>query len=118
MKRLIDANALEASMYDAAFVKDTDMQRWDSGCWIRYKLFENVLDEQPTVDAVPVKHGKWTSSQAYAEVGECYCTVCKTVYYADDLLNVGETDECGVGQALLPNYCPHCGARMDKDERD
>ena len=58
------------------------------------------------------KRGKWTSSQAYAEVGECYCTVCKTVYYADDLLNVGETDECGVGQALLPNYCPNCGARM------
>ena len=55
MTRLIDADALMASMYDEAFEKDTDMQRWDSGCWIRYKLFENVLDEQPAIDAVPAE---------------------------------------------------------------
>lgn len=71
------------------------------------------INSQPTVDAVPVVHGRWASSQAYAEVGECYCSVCKTVYYADDLFTVGETDECGCGQALLPFYCPHCGAKMD-----
>jgi hypothetical protein len=34
-------------MYHAAFESDTDMQRWDSGCWIRYKLFEQVLEETP-----------------------------------------------------------------------
>lgn len=54
MTRLIDADALERAMYEEVFEKDTDMQRWDSGCWIRYKLFENVLDAQPTIDAVPV----------------------------------------------------------------
>lgn len=52
--RLIDADALTDAMYTETILKDTDMQRWDSGCWIRYKLFENVLKEQPTIDAVPV----------------------------------------------------------------
>ena len=50
MTRYIDADALRSEMYVEAFEKDSDMQRWDSGCWIRYKLFENVLDAQPTVD--------------------------------------------------------------------
>ena len=52
-QRLIDANALSMSMYHEAMEKDSDFQRWDSGCWIRYKLFENVLDVQPTVYAEP-----------------------------------------------------------------
>ena len=41
-------------MYHEAFEKDSDMQKWDSGCWIRYKLFENVLRDTPSVDAVEV----------------------------------------------------------------
>lgn len=50
MRRLIDADALRDRMYHAAFESDTDMQRWDSGCWIRYKLFEQVLDETPEIN--------------------------------------------------------------------
>ena len=72
----------------------------------------DVVDSMPTVDVEPVKHGRWTSSQGLAEVGEVQCSNCKTIYYADDLYNVGETDENGSGQALMPNYCPHCGAYM------
>ena len=49
MGRLIDADKLSADMYHEAFVKDSDMQKWDSGCWIRYKMFENVLKAQPAV---------------------------------------------------------------------
>ncbi len=47
--RLIDADDFGNRMYHEAFEKDSDLQKWDSGCWIRYKLFENVLREQPTV---------------------------------------------------------------------
>ena len=61
-----------------------------------------------------VRHGRRTSCQGLAEVGECQCSSCKTIYYTDDLYNIGETDENGCGQALLPNYCPHCGAQMDE----
>ena len=54
---LIDADDFGNRMYHEAFEKDSDLQKWDSGCWIRYKLFENVLREQPTVqpeEAIPV----------------------------------------------------------------
>ena len=53
MSDLIDRNVLKAKMYQEAFESDTDMQRWDSGCWIRYKLFENVVDSMPTVPYGP-----------------------------------------------------------------
>ena len=52
--RLIDADALKDSMYHEAFETDSELQKWDSGCWIRYKMFENRLDMAPTVDAMPV----------------------------------------------------------------
>lgn len=60
--RLIDADLLHEKMFHEAFETDTDLQRWDSGCWIRYKLFENVIETIPEVDAVPVilcKDCKW-----------------------------------------------------------
>ena len=47
--RLIDARALETAMYHEAFETDSDMQKWDSGCWIRYKMFENALCDAPTI---------------------------------------------------------------------
>ena len=47
--RLIDARALENAMYHEAFETDSDMQKWDSGCWIRYKMFENALYNAPTI---------------------------------------------------------------------
>lgn len=42
-------------MYHEAFEKTTNMQRWDSGCWIRYKMFELVIASMPTVDVVEQK---------------------------------------------------------------
>lgn len=48
--RLIDADALRAQMYHDAFETDSDMQKWDSGCWIRYKMFENAIENAPTIE--------------------------------------------------------------------
>ena len=48
--RLIDADALRRRMYHEAFETNTDLQRWDSGCWIRYKMFEKAIDEMPTIE--------------------------------------------------------------------
>lgn len=47
--RMIDADALRERMFHESFETVTDEQQWDSGCWIRYKLFERVLNEQPTI---------------------------------------------------------------------
>lgn len=43
----ISKDLLESRMYREAFETDSEMQKWDSGCWIRYKLFEKVLDAMP-----------------------------------------------------------------------
>lgn len=48
--RLIDADALRETMYHEAFETDTDMQKWDGGCWIRYKMFENALENATTIE--------------------------------------------------------------------
>lgn len=107
------------------------------GTEIQHKALKEAIERVPTVDidaitesherigydrgfrdgyaqaTSEVKHGHWKSSQGLAEVGEVQCSNCKTIYYAGDLYNVGETDENGIGQALMPNYCPHCGAYME-----
>ena len=54
MARYIDAEKFEKEMYHEAFETDSDMQKWDSGCWIRYKMFENCIEQQPTADVVEV----------------------------------------------------------------
>lgn len=47
--RLIDADALRREMYHKAFETDSDMQKWESGCWIRYMMFERIEEAAPTV---------------------------------------------------------------------
>ena len=87
--RLIDADALRERTYHDAFETDSDMQKWDSGCWIRYKMFENALEETPTVDAVEVvrcKDCKWRNGL------RCYHKRSSM----DDL--VGENDFCSWGE--------------------
>lgn len=60
--KYIDANELRAMMFHGAFEEDSDLQRWDGGCWIRYKMFENALEQIEAADVVPVvrcKDCKW-----------------------------------------------------------
>lgn len=67
--RLIDADDFGNRMYHEAFEKDSDLQKWDSGCWIRYKLFENVLREQPTVEP----EQRWIPcGERLPEENDCY----------------------------------------------
>lgn len=107
--RLIDAEKLESEMYHNAFEIDTDLQKWDSGCWIRYKLFENVIEKQPTVDAEPVRHGKFVGTEydGYADGYPVYyewkCSQCGCVF---------EDEE------PTYKYCPNCGAKMDEEKEN
>ena len=76
MSDLISRQALSDAMYHEAFETDTDMQQWNSGCWIRYKLFENVLRNTPSADAVEVVRCKDCENNDH---GRCanfdYCKV-------------------------------------------
>lgn len=54
MSRLIEADALAAEMYRKSFEVDDGSNVWNSGLWIRYKIFEEAIRDAPTIDAVPV----------------------------------------------------------------
>lgn len=53
MADLIDRQALREAMYHEAFETDSDEQMWDSGCWIRYKMFERILNSMPPAQPEP-----------------------------------------------------------------
>ena len=60
-----------------------------------------ILREAPTIDVAPVKHGRWVSvPHKLARV----CSVCNR----DEPYKFADVD------ADVYNYCPHCGAKMDK----
>lgn len=47
---IISREALRKAMYHEAFETDSNDQKWDGGCWIRYKMFERVLENFPHVE--------------------------------------------------------------------
>ncbi len=60
----------------------------------------------PTVDAIPVKHGKWIENKGFD--GDCYytCSVCHCDWTTID----------GTPTENNMRYCPECGAKMDLEE--
>ena len=63
----------------------------------------SMLYMMPTIDAEPVRHGKW---------------IDRTIKVSAELTNIihvcSVCEEMAVGKY---RYCPHCGARMDKDDQ-
>lgn len=57
----------------------------------------NALEFAPTVDAVPVRHGKWSVPHGHPNAR--VCSVCMMICHEDS--------------ARFYKYCPNCGARMD-----
>jgi hypothetical protein len=61
------------------------------------------IDEQPTIEAEPVRHGTWETSFVYDQDG--------------NKLYIHFHRECGFEyRNYLEDerpYCPHCGAKMD-----
>lgn len=54
---LIDMDKFSRAMYHEAFETDSDMQKWDSGCWIRYKMFERLRDSAPVL--IPAERSEY-----------------------------------------------------------
>lgn len=96
MTRLIDADALCRHLSDWQYGSMTDGKHD-----VEYGVIENVIEgieKEPTIDAVPVRHGKWRIVNC-ATGFRCQCSEC--LHWVD-----AGTDR---------NYCPNCGARMDKE---
>lgn len=60
-----------------------------------------IIQEMDTVDAVPVRHGRWRHYE-----GMLTCFECGMGFY-DDIM-----EYCG---DHVPKFCPDCGADMRKD---
>ena len=87
--RLIDANEItknEHQHYD--YIAD------------EYYVFVRDIENAPTIEAEPVRHGHWTTQRTSEHDGEWYCS------------------NCGYEPVVFENehYCQHCGARMDEVE--
>lgn len=90
-KRLIDANKLIKNGIRVSYGFDNDGKLLiPMGDVIR------SIKEAPTIDAVPVRHGRWEGSSGDT------CSVCGEECF--DWLNT---------RAFLYQYCPNCGAKMD-----
>lgn len=100
--RLIDADALIADLYDekkhSAFMAPFKL------CTADRVDLKFLLNEAPTIDAVPVVHSKWEITEVDHAYGKkCYhCPECGT-------------DEWRYDDA---RYCPNCGVKMDGERRE
>ena len=88
--RLIDADALGVGLCSRDVLPADYCAGWNG--------LIRLLEKAPTVDAVPVVHGRWLNNDI-----------------PDSILS--KCSECGIlyGSSAF-NYCPNCGARMDGAE--
>ena len=97
--RLIDANELLAKhtcdVYGA----------YDDSCMVQ-AVFVPYIKGAPTVDAVEVVHGEWsTIEDDYTGLVALQCSVCNQEYWFEDEPPI-----------KIYNYCPNCGANMRGSE--
>ena len=99
-KRLIDANVL-IETGEEGYITDI-FPNWNGfpqsvqNAVCEYgRYIKNLIQEQPTVDAVEVVHAKWENVQN----GKGCCSNCHRLDGIDP----------------LATYCRYCGAKMDGD---
>ncbi len=72
---------------------------------INAKAVMKAILNAPAVDVVEVEHGQWVERKLPIYGTETVCSACGVE--AEEITDGG-------GMLLLSNYCPHCGAKMDK----
>lgn len=80
---------------------DADKLDW----WYKGRNIRHVIDDAPTVDAVPVVHGRWSDAgfgelPKHAPYGWA-CSACGGISFNNEYI-----------------YCPNCGAKMDGERKD
>ena len=98
--RPIDADALVAKMKALDIWHETEYQE---GYFDGFSDGIAEVEEAPTIEAEPVKHGRWIKPTKIngRSFNIVHCSVCVGV-------------PCGVDENT--RYCPNCGAKMDLEE--
>lgn len=108
--RLIDADRLKLLECEPNTVMNTrDTMRWN----MLAVEINRMIDNAPTVDAQPVKHGEWLEEE----------NPWLRIAMGRDLYALGRKKlwECSVCDSYClnrTNYCPHCGAKMDFEDSE
>lgn len=125
--RLIDANALKESLKELKVVgnESYNHRRYIQGLQDAVDdYFTQIIDDAPTIDAVPIKHGKWMYRERTVTknnvIKECFVNPGGyTVCYVDRKMKVvkepycSECDWHGKEDFEETSFCPNCGAIMD-----
>lgn len=116
--RLIDADAFDRALCNHEFTAalneaaDAGTAFEDKKMYYSTQSFRDVMKHRPTIDAVPVVHGKWiiTGGMKPPEYHHHHqCSICAS--YAPMCTPYG-------GREVLSPYCPACGAKMDLEEQN
>lgn len=116
--RLIDADAVYKILESCEIRKATignPLTDWEYGYTCGIERAESEIECAPTLDAAPVRHGRWIAHTMSEMTGydpalsgddpvcTYSCSVCGEECYVSD-----------IGDYILSNYCTNCGARMDE----
>lgn len=99
MKEYIERAAVETLVLAAALVYGREPNQ--------YVSFLNELENIPAADVAEVRHGRWvdkTNISRSAVEQRVDCSVCGQIFWTTAVLSF--------------NYCPNCGARMDKEDEN
>lgn len=114
MARLIEADALKKAIMAEPWKEQINSVR------LTVDYINIIIDEQPTVDAVEVVHGRWNIDDYdsgdpgyYSAFIEVHCSECGYELGAES----GQYGWC-YGDPFPLNYCPNCGAHMDLEVKD
>lgn len=113
---MVEKEYIEREKLRQAFL--TDLQSLFSWDVDLFKLLMIEIDEAPSADVSPVRHGQWVLlreseitgfNPEFAgrdPIGGYQCSNCKKEAVLD----------CN-GEFVLSSYCPNCGAKLDGEER-
>ena len=96
--RLIDADTLMETIRENEYPLTSHLNSRDNGMFTIG--IQQAVDEQPTIEAEPVRHGKWIFKHNPITDPKGYFIriICS---------------ECDLHTGQKSNYCPMCGAKMD-----
>ena len=106
--RLIDADALIEAHYDYC-----NTHHGEADCFYTWSL--QLMENAPTIEAEPVRHGRWIkmsdADEVYWACSECGEDIPRISHYNPqfDLFPRLESID-------KTNYCPNCGAKMENKE--